>query len=255
MKNINYHYFYIIGFLIVIIIYLLSINLALNENVIPYISFAATLSSLLLAILAIILTFLSNSSSVNTLSLLKDSANVISEHSKGLSGISETIKNNLEIIPDVLKNMEKKIDCLPDKLIEFSFANTKQLKQNILNIDENIKEMYLDNSVYLNLFFLYAFYLSHKNKLPFNVKIHVKSMSDSGNIMLFYAAGIAQSAEALNLLKVNYDNHTLIITEYDDYIANNIKKKLENSIEKIVRDDRKIKIKNDVLDLELNMNK
>lgn len=117
------HFFYIVAILVGIIILLATGSIATNQEAVAYISFAATLSSLILAILAIIYSIVSNTSITTALTSINKSSDEIEkassdvirsvseleELSASLSDSSKKVQENVAVIPSYLNAFKDEV--------------------------------------------------------------------------------------------------------------------------------------------------
>src|SRR5256885_13949970 len=97
------HAFYILTILIAVIIILLTIRWTGIPNLVEYITFALTLTSLVLAALAIIYAFYSNSSFSQNISTLNNVSRDVSDTAKELSKATNNLSLQIESIPSQLE--------------------------------------------------------------------------------------------------------------------------------------------------------
>ncbi|HEY6331178.1 MAG TPA: hypothetical protein VI756_17760 [Blastocatellia bacterium] len=111
-KNFKIHAFWIIGDLVAIIIYLLVKRFGDNGNVVTYVSFASTMASLILAVVAILYAFISNASLSQNITAINNAASDVSAQAKQLSEASTELTGKIEGIPPSIKSVETKVDLL-----------------------------------------------------------------------------------------------------------------------------------------------
>lgn len=109
MKNWKIHSLYIIAFLILIIIALFAYKGGQQSDLVKYISFTGTIVSILLALLAIIYAFFSNSSVAQTLTSLRDMSKEVSTASDQISHLSQNLEEHLGRIPGFMESMESQV--------------------------------------------------------------------------------------------------------------------------------------------------
>src|SRR5437762_1008348 len=104
------HYLYIIGILIAILIVLLTVRLAASTDVVPYDSFGSNLTSLALALVAIVYAFLSNASLSQTLGSVNQASSVVNAAAQQLINSTTKLDQKIEGIPTLIAGVEKKVD-------------------------------------------------------------------------------------------------------------------------------------------------
>jgi hypothetical protein len=104
------HVGYIISILVAIIITLLTVKWSEIPGLADYLTFALTVSSLCLAILAIIYSIYSNSSFTGNISSLEISSRSLLETSSDLSSVTEELNDRIQGIPDIMKTVGDKVE-------------------------------------------------------------------------------------------------------------------------------------------------
>lgn len=94
-------FYYIVGFLIIAIVFVFSGRLADNTLFVDYVGFSGTIVSILLAVIAIIYSFYQSSTYENATHKLDTSANKIEEAATKLSSVSD--------VERVLKEFKKEV--------------------------------------------------------------------------------------------------------------------------------------------------
>jgi hypothetical protein len=225
-KTINkLHFLYITGILIAIIILLSTAKFGSNDNLIAYLSFALTVSSLFLSLLAIIYAYISNSTFGDTISSLNKSSNDISNNSKNLEGITKTLDEKFEKLPQFLKALESKVDWTNAYLYD-QYERSQNAPQEPL--DQQIPQDYIDKfitySSTMGLYALYASYLSWKNKKPFTLK----TLYDNCELLsMEYTMGFLTSVSSFGVFtRLDYSDKWTI-TDFNSRIAETITKEVE----------------------------
>lgn len=157
------HFFYVVGILVAIIIGLLTVHFSENAPVVSYISFSSTIASILLAIVAIVYSFISN--------------NTISQSIGGLHQASTNISDSSASLNRVAVSIEKRFDAVDENIVE-----TRRLVQDINMSSKSLGVITAkdENAIVASTFFstasnfgkiiMYAVYQSHKNNKEFNFK-------------------------------------------------------------------------------------
>ncbi|MCL1135642.1 hypothetical protein [Shewanella hafniensis] len=128
IKKSGIHFFYIIAILVVLLVIMLAYNFSENKELVAYISFAATISSLILATFAIFYAVHSNSNISSLSNELKVSSNIIMESSNGIRISSDELKAVTADIASVVVNLSNKMDVVP-QAINDGFENMKNNNQ------------------------------------------------------------------------------------------------------------------------------
>ena len=110
------NYWWIIGDLSVATILVITANLGGVPNVVGYISFAATVSSLILAVIAIIYSIHQNSSSVTTISQLTESARKIVDVTGELDKVARQLDTRSKEMPEAVIGLTNRVVEFLDKI-------------------------------------------------------------------------------------------------------------------------------------------
>ncbi|MCF7620923.1 MULTISPECIES: hypothetical protein [Bacillaceae] len=174
-------FFYIVGFLVIAIIFIISGRLSDNTNVVDYVGFAGTIVSILLAVIAIIYSFYQSSTYENSTQKLDITASKIEQITNELSEVAhisgniKSLKETVDTINNIVKNIEENLyDDINKKPEETTFN-----KHNLSNEDKNIEGFHHNKqffeSVANNLTVLASIVVvwiqkSHKLEVNFNIK-------------------------------------------------------------------------------------
>ena len=153
------HYKYAVGILLLIIISLLSFNYAPDTQLFNYVSFAATISSLILAVLAIIQGFLSSNSLSETVNNMNRSSKEIFDNAEKLSKIILGLDSKLTELPGMIKGLEDKITA-PNELPN---PAPPAQKQTAINITKPQIEYFKTKASVSNVTAVYMLLLSFKS--------------------------------------------------------------------------------------------
>jgi hypothetical protein len=236
-KKINkLHFLYITGILIAIIILLSTAKFGSNDNLIAYLSFALTVTSLFLSLLAIIYAYISNSTFGDTISSLNKSSIDISNNSKNLETITKTLDEKFEKLPQFLKALESKVDWTNAYLYD-QYERSQTAPQEPL--DQEISEDYIDNfinySSTMGLYALYAVYLSWKNKKPFTLK----QLYDNVELLsMEYTMGFLTSVSSFGVFTRSDYSDKWTITDFNSRIAETITNAVEERARKEKEDEK-----------------
>ncbi len=163
------HIGYIFAILLAVIVYLSVKDFSSNPELVDYISFASTVASLILALLAIIYSFVSNNALSKNIGIINEATTNLKENSDSLDRVSKVI---IHEIPNAIKEMDQKLD------------STQNLVNNLGLNDENDKisphknstskltmvQKFIDVSSLTGLFLIYAVFLANYKSLPLNIE-------------------------------------------------------------------------------------
>lgn len=243
-QSFKIHVFYIISILIGIIIILISVKWGKIDKLVEYITFALTLTSLVLALLAIIYAVFSNSKFVQNITTLTNISDEVKNSSKELSQATEELKSKIDVIPSSIKDVQSKASETHELLMEMSKKSEKSASNdemnNKLKSEETItkKELLtslLDYSSFNGKLIMYASFLSLEKKESFSLD---ELFQDSKDYMLGFfislaSVGIIKYTKKDNIVTVLYLSE-LIKEKISDIIiesAESYDKKNEKTVE------------------------
>lgn len=228
------HFWYIIAILVAIIICLIVSNFGNNTELVGYVSFAATIASIFLAVISIIYAFYSNSQLSQTLGKLDNSsqslektAHSLDRSSQKVGDISEQLSSEIQKLNETINSIPKSIESMGEKVDKMSllFQETPNSTKNYdkENVSEKIKLM--NNLVYGGLLALYIAFLSQKQKKEWK-RIGISYIDDK----YWYFYGCISIFGSLGYLSVNKENlnNSFNITDLDGEICNKIEERIES---------------------------
>jgi len=204
------HYRYIVLILALIIISLLTFKYAPDTQLFNYVSFAATISSLILAVLAIIQGFYSNNAVSETVANMNTSSREIVQSSVNLEKIINGLDSKIQEIPTLIKGIETQINTL----------NTPQISKPSGELPHKSKGdlQYFYNSVSPSgLIAVYMLYLSHKSSKIIDLNILEGLMSNS-TIDYFYGFIISCHANGIVYITIpdRLDNRKIKVVSFNE---------------------------------------
>lgn len=128
ISNGKTHYYYIIGFLVVLLVLVATYQWYEIKDLSSYISFAGTLISIILGVTAIIYAFISNSSVYNSIFKIDDASDKVAKISEDLKNNSDSLTKKIEELRDVIKALEDKTGKNTELLEKMASDRDKTLK-------------------------------------------------------------------------------------------------------------------------------
>lgn len=202
------HIYYISGLCVFIILELVTYICVNNDNakdIVSYISFASTLSSLLLSVVAIIYAIVSNNKGDAQYQKIDRASDRISVSVDRFSGISESLSENINSILiklDEIKNISKETRTAVTNI----GTSTAQMPSGTVDVNSLIKGYVAAGSLSGNLSLLACVYSAEK-KMPFDLT------------MLFgdntpYCYGYIVASSALGIIQTIQRGYTITVTNY-----------------------------------------
>lgn len=177
-KELHYRYNLVYGgiFLLSVIVVLLSVKWGAIQGLVEYISFGLTLTSLFLALIAIIYAIISNTTFSQHLGTLQSATQGVVDAAGSLSKVTASLESKVGEIPVLIRNVESKLDEARKEIKE------RTLQQEAASPDAMTKEeppkgidpaafisFFLERSSFNGLLALYTAQLAHATKKPFDI--------------------------------------------------------------------------------------
>jgi len=212
------HVSYIIGILIAIIVIQNAVDWSRIPQLVTLISFAATLTSLILAFLAIIYAYYSNSTFATNISTFNQVSNTVSQQANKLSDISNLILKELGDNASSMKVIDENIKKLPETLNTKmqALSDSGQEKEKEEKSEQKNTDAFVDNflarSSFTGLLALHMACLSKKTLIAFNLKDLTNLIPSYdfnyiyGFLIASFSAGLLSFKEAnglWNIISVN----------------------------------------------------
>lgn len=221
-NTIKIHFRYVVLILVAIIIVILSCRLSDNQSFVDIVSFAGTLTSIILSVLAIFVTVLSNDSLSNLMERIRgltDSINPLkikvdesSEKMKNtideLNKTNQELKDSSHSINIVIQNLEKNIcdqvKCIEnkmDKLLSPSSDSTST--HHYMETCELNVNYFVESTSFFGLQVLYCCALIEKSKKNLYLSDFCSKIGGSLNDNAYYAWGFLVAAKSAGYIDFN----------------------------------------------------
>lgn len=226
MENRNdLHYRYIILIISLIAISGFSFFHCEDSNLVAFISFAATISSIILSVLAIFITVISNDSMSSLINKIGDIYDKITgmpqkieESTQGIQNVSNSLNESIQRMINITSKLDQKTQDLEGTVTElhhkvthmdeslsiFTSTQTKKEQENIDLTAEQV-EKFLNKTSYAGLLILYAINCSidqKLNELVYDDFINVIGLKPDNTIYSYYFYGYLMACSCLNLTQI-----------------------------------------------------
>lgn len=173
-KNIHLHYrynlFYVTTFLLVSIILLLTVQLGNVPDVVSYISFGLTLTSLFLSLIAIIYSIVSNFSFTSNISSLRNASDTVTNSASKLTDITDELKRNLECIPGMISDVrDSVVNSHNEVMTAISESNAGVDESSRVSSSASITDGFIELASASGAMILYSCHLSYVKDKPFSL--------------------------------------------------------------------------------------
>lgn len=223
-KHYQIHFGYIISILVSIIVILITIKWGAIPKLVELISFSLTISSLVLAILAIVYAVYSNNSFGQNIAHLESSSSNIVTATQSLGEVSNILITKFHSMPELLEDINKKTDHTQLMLTQLSEKNLQSAPAKFIKSasieSDNIRNVV--NTTSMNgRFILYALKLAKDSQKEFPPR----ELAEKCELSYDYLVGFISPLNALGLVKIKYIEHENIYnwqaTDLHDQIYNN----------------------------------
>lgn len=210
------HSFYILTILLTTIVLLVTIEWSTIEGLKDYISFALTVFSLGLAIIAIIYSMYSNSSLTSSLTLLETSSNKLSLTSESLSSSTNQLSETVRSIPTAIEKVETRVSETHDlvKNLELSASPSNVVGNVSEELSEEFINDFIDKLSYNGLLVLFAinFFYRHKKIFEFDAEL-----AEAMDVDIDYAQGSFVAMYAMGLFEMKDEGSAYLIVDFHPY--------------------------------------
>lgn len=237
------HYRYALGILTLVLIWTFVERYVGEGELVDKINFAASIASLILAVVAIVYSMIESTKSQSLIAKL-DSASTSIETvaSKALASADE-IKKSSEKVSKISDEMLLKMDGLPlvveSKMKDIFHVNTTVPSKAQEGGAKNYANAIIEDCPPGGLLFFRALHLSYVNKKKFDLEKLVEKMdlglNDHAQGFFFATRHILGT---FGLIKIKGPDHRLIVTEFDEGLFKDWDSAFEKSMESTPEDSK-----------------
>ncbi|MDI5986428.1 hypothetical protein QLQ85_16670 [Halomonas sp. M4R5S39] len=253
-SNYKIHSTYAIVILSAIIVGLVSVKWSEVPRLYEYINFALTMSSLILAILAIVYALHSSGTLFKTLDKIEGSAESIKTISSDISESNNELRKEVERIPSAITSVDKKLDDsqqLIRRLSEESFFTPSSGDKEKHDISEGLVKRYIEKSPLLGCDALLVVIIMYKEEVVADLDQLLSKVGNDFSSRYMFAYII--SAESMGLISFEHIEMTgrIKLTFVNNALMENVERihsekyqALSKSLKESGRQDRYEKVKN-----------
>ncbi len=229
------HIYYISGLCVFIILELVTYVCVNNDNatdIVSYISFASTLSSLLLSVVAIIYAIVSNNKGDAQYQKIDRASDRISMSVDRFSSISESLSGNINSILTKLDEIKVISNETKNAITNVGSSQTRiDSETSNLDVENLVKGFIAGGSVSGNISLLACVY-SSEQRMPYNLTLLF------GNNAA-YCYGYIVASSALGIITARLNNDVIIVDRYLPIIKTILQDQIEKMINGFPDNDRK----------------
>jgi hypothetical protein len=185
-SNAKLHVFYTFAMLLATIVALITVEWGGITDLVGYINFSAAVSSLILAVLAIVYAYLSTNSQAQQIGVLQAAAREVAQSAAEVKAASSELHGRIAVIPDELKNMGKRFDETQSAIASLaqraapdppkSAADTAKADPSAETVRRFLTKVSLNGAAGL-----YAAVQAHDREMPLNLRELAKQVPTMGS--------------------------------------------------------------------------
>lgn len=233
MENRELHYKYVISYLLIGLIAAIGFGLFDVPYLVDKISFALTITSLVLGVVAIIYTFISANKQDTQLNKLIETNFSISTASTEIKNAARSLTDQIETIPPRFDKVDAKLELMSQASLATASSTAQSLVTESTDGPASSGEpslsylaSYLVDLPYAGIA---AFYLFHKAYLEDTI-IDEKLIEKISGLHFDFFFGILTSAGAAGFLKITYKNGALHPVSETAVMSENIRELIDKVI-------------------------
>lgn len=230
------HAFYVLNILFVVIIALITVQWHSIPQLPELITFALTVTSLVLAVLAIVYAYVSNSSSQLTTARLAEAATTIVDSARDLRRATDGLSNQVSEIPTLVSSVGKSVDQTNALLKEYSNRQAGEVAPVAKKSepDDVLTLHFLNNASISGLFVIHVFKRALDAGKPFNLE----AISKNANIgSADYLYGFLVASSSASVLEYSGREDAIRPERLSKTLSEGIEKRLEEMIKKKFKDE------------------
>lgn len=231
MKNRELHYRYAISYFLIALILLVALAYYDVPNLVDKLSFALTLSSLLLAILAIFYTIISANKQDSQFTKIIEATSKLGGSVEDINRAASSIAKLTRDVPQHFDSISTKIDEIQSSYSVLTESEKNESFQPNTNIGpDNTDLVKIIPKLHFNgMAVLYYFVESAMRDSP----IDFKDIEDFEIASVDYTIGFLNGFEATGLIDFKLHKKSIIPTHCDDYLHDNLRQHLDRVVKVI----------------------
>lgn len=234
VRRLRIHFVYIVIFLILALIMVTAYKSYWNADLVKLVEFSATLTSIILAVLAIFITIYYSSGYTGNIDRIDQGVSKLSEVNQEISEATKLIRQKIDCLPGQIEDLGKQLKGLNESMLDLdSTSNDKKLTN--ANDDRTIEQKLAGTRPPKYLFLLYSIYLAKTKNIPWPIK----KLSDNNDNLYYYIMGCLIPLQNVGMVKFKKSNMKLDEWEIGDVNAKFLEA-IKSFKDLISSDDRKI---------------
>lgn len=237
------HASYILCILIAIIIGLATVKWTEIPKLVDYLTFALSVTSLVLGVLAIVYGFYSTSAFSQSSSALITASHDISKTSTEMTRTTNELASKVDTLPNLINAVGEQVEITQGMLKDYG---EKPVPQSATNVGDttpgdtiqsvSVLTTFLNRSSILGLLILYACLLSLSKARPFNLEDLSKEttgLAKYSRDVSRYWIGYLIASNASGIFSYSMEKGIVTVRRLDEHLKKNILITLESKLEKL----------------------
>lgn len=213
------HFIYVVSILVAIIVALTTVKLANNEQVVSYVSFALTLASILLAVVATVYAFVSNASLAQSIGGLHQAASDVRISAASLDRLASGLENKVGTFTERVEATHELVRSLSNPGSPEAQSQSKPASPSSTGSNAAIASL-VERSSSSGRAALYAAAVSFRTGRSFN-RAKLFELLGKGNEDYYWGWLLALDAAKIVKITVGADD-TWAVTSYPDELLKNV---------------------------------
>jgi hypothetical protein len=232
VEKLKVHAFYVILILVLIIILLATVHWAGIRDLAQYLNFGATLTSMVLALVAIIYAFVSNSSAGERIGALRSVASEVSETARAMTATAARLDTQIASLPELVKDVGAKVTETYDAVTSLKEATERPTSGAASSAPsptpaspiydacaDKVADRVLDKGSLMGHWILYAASIAFTKKIGFDLAELSKDTALSSD----YCHGWLLASEHGELLTITEARGILSVTDFNSHLLKKIR--------------------------------
>jgi len=222
------HVSYVLGLLGAVIVILITVKWTTIPDLVQYFTFALTVTSIALSLLAIVYTIVSGARVGQNLESLLVSSKSVAGASEDIRRVSEVIQQSLSDLPVRMHGIEERLDSTHRLVRGLSSSQKASLRSPSDAPSDALVDSFLARSSHSGRLALLAMKRSFEHKITISFS-EMKLVAPTAD----YAYGYLVAATSCGMLDFEYTNQTYTTTQIHARIASTIEEMVPTSISRL----------------------
>ena len=245
----RYNLFYIISILSIVIIILLTTEWGNIPDLVRYITFGLTLTSLFLSLIVIIYTIFSNFTFSHTITNLQQASKIISESSEKMMDITKGLGDKLETIPSTMQDFGERYEKGQQELLK-KLSDRSEPQESIpketTTVGKDFVKKFLSSVSLFGSLILYLLHVAQSNQISFD---YSKALDKLGLSSVDYWNGFMVATASSGLIDYTLKDYIVNMLDIDSNMSKQLRPTCEGKIKRFLKKYPHDEEMKDILDM------